>query len=406
MKVAFLVPDLQLSGGIATIVRHAAGLRARNIDADLVLTRTDGDAWEHASLASVPVRPLAEAREEAYDVALATWWETTAQLFHLRARRYAYFVQSLEDRFYDDAHMTEAFAASLTYDLPVTFVTEARWIVETLRAIRPDAPCFYIRNGVDKDSFAPVAEVQVQLAGPLRILIEGRPEVWFKGVGEAIAATQAMEEPRRVTLVAPAGTAADGIDEMTGSLNVTELAEVYRRTDVVLKLSRVEGMYGPPIEGFHLGATCVTTPVTGHDEYVVHGWNGLVVDWDDVSGSARALDLLARDRRLLHFLRSNATATARAWPSWDQSTEFLALALGRIATDPQPRAAAPARVVERVRVELIQSRVFSTPPAAVDLRAALRERMWARPAIARMMRVLSYPPVRVVLRPLARRVLR
>ena len=71
----------------------------------------------------------------------------------------------------------------------------------------------------------------------------------------------------------------------------------------MLKLSTVEGMSGPPLEGFHRGATCVITPVTGHEEYVVHGYNGLITDWDDLGGAARQLDLLARDRRLLHFLR-------------------------------------------------------------------------------------------------------
>ena len=71
----------------------------------------------------------------------------------------------------------------------------------------------------------------------------------------------------------------------------------------MLKLSRVEGMFGPPLEGFHMGATCVVTAVTGHEEYVEHGVNGLVVDWDDPRGTARALDLLARDRALLHCLR-------------------------------------------------------------------------------------------------------
>ena len=87
-------------------------------------------------------------------------------------------------------------------------------------------------------------------------------------------------------------------------------------TDVVLKLSRVEGMSGPPLEGFHRGATCILTPVTGHDEYLQHGWNGLLTGWDDPDGTARQLDLLARDRHLLHFLRTNAAATARAWPGW------------------------------------------------------------------------------------------
>ncbi len=62
------------------------------------------------------------------------------------------------------------------------------------------------------------------------------------------------------------------------------MAEPLRRTDVVLKLSSVEGMFGPPLEGFHRGATCVVTPVTGHEEYVEHGWNGLLTDWDDLAG--------------------------------------------------------------------------------------------------------------------------
>ena len=55
-----------------------------------------------------------------------------------------------------------------------------------------------------------------------------------------------------------------------------------------------------------MGATCVTTEVTGHEEYVEHGVNALVVDWDDLRGTARQLDLLARDRVLLHRLRRGA----------------------------------------------------------------------------------------------------
>jgi hypothetical protein len=116
------------------------------------------------------------------------------------------------------------------------------------------------------------------------------------------------------------------------------MSELYGRTDVVLKLSSVEGMFGPPLEGMHRGATCVVSPVTGHDEYVEHGWNGLVTDWDDLRGTARELDLLAADRRYLHFLRTNAVETARAWPSWQQSGMFMAGALNRIAELPPPSA--------------------------------------------------------------------
>jgi hypothetical protein len=114
------------------------------------------------------------------------------------------------------------------------------------------------------------------------------------------------------------------------------MADLFRDTHVLVKLSRAEGMYGPPLEAFHMGATVVTTPVTGHDEYVRHRQNGLVVGWDDVHGTARALDLLARNRRLLHELRCGALGTARAWPGWPQSSQLMALALRRIAADPPP----------------------------------------------------------------------
>ena len=106
-----------------------------------------------------------------YDVAVATWWETAFSLFELSAERHAYFVQSLEDRFYHHTQV-EQLAAAMTLDLPVAFITEARWIEETLTDLRPDAPCYLVRNGIDKETFALLAEVAPS-QGPLRVLIVG-----------------------------------------------------------------------------------------------------------------------------------------------------------------------------------------------------------------------------------------
>ncbi len=156
-----------------------------------------------------------------------------------------------------------------------------------------------------------------------------------------------MTEPRHLTAVIPDRAAMGGVeaDTLLGPVSQAELARLYAGTDVVLKLSRIEGMFGPPLEGFHCGATCVVTPVTGHDEYVAHGWNGLVTEWDDVRGTARLLDLLARDRRYLHFLRANALETARAWPSWEQSSAFMAAALRAIDRLPPPAPRGPGTLL-------------------------------------------------------------
>src|SRR5262249_22630882 len=157
---------------------------------------------------------------------------------------YVYFVQSLEDRFYRPEE-PERVAAALTHDLPVAFVTEARWIAETIEAIRPGTRVHYERNGIAKDVFAGPAEPQPSLGGPLRVLVEGSPRVPCKGVDEALRSVAAMHEPHVVTLVSPDGASpGPGVraDRVVGPVSFAEMAALYRSSDVVLKLSRVEGM--------------------------------------------------------------------------------------------------------------------------------------------------------------------
>lgn len=418
MKVAFLLNDLQLSGGVGVVVQHARRLSLLGgWDVTLVLVREDDDpSWHgYEHLPDLHVRSRAQALSEHYDIVVATWWETTFTMFELSAERYAYFVQSLEDRFYLE-DQAERLGASLTLDLPVAFITEAHWIAEMLAAVRPDAPCYLVRNGIDKEVFSPAHEVEPSLGGPLRILVEGSPAVWHKRVPEAIRAATAMSEPYELTVVCGDRRALAEIHDgrLVGPLSHREMADLYRETDVVLKLSGVEGVSGPPLEGFHAGATCVVTQVTGHEEYVEHGFNGLVTDWDDLRATARQLDLLARDRELLHFLRTNALETARAWPSWDQASQFMAAALLQIAREPRPcTPLASARLLADLRSGLEAYQRHLNERADLMRRAmrferrivALRESPWTR----RLLGLRRYRLVRLAarpLRPLTRRVRR
>jgi glycosyltransferase involved in cell wall biosynthesis len=397
MRVAFLVHGLGLWGGVGVVVEHARHLRLEHgFDAQLVLARPERTPdWSHAGLRDVPVHGLADACAEKWDIAVATWWETVFVLHELPAERYAYFVQSMEERFYppeDPARM----AATLTHDLPLRIITEARWIGEQLRTRQPRGRVFYVRNGIDKSVFSPASAPPTSTGGPLRILVEGSPAVPLKGVSDALAATQQMHEPHVVTLVSADRDAARNApaDRVVGPLTPAQMAREYSTSEVVLKLSRVEGMFAPPLEGFHCGATCVVTPVTGHDEYVVDGWNGVVVHWDDERGTARALDLLARDRAYLHLLRFNAVATARRWPSWRQASSVMALALRRIRAEPSPDPTGSAeRLAGDIRVSM----------EAQDAQRREYERLRTR--VARLDRALSKGPVLRAARKVVRRVL-
>lgn len=410
MKVCFLLNDVRLSGGVGVVLEHAYHLAAdHGFETTVALKEDVSEAWGYRRLDGVRRVSLKRAEEERFDVAVATWWRTAYDLFRLKADRYAYFVQSMEDRFYPDG--VDRVQAAITHGLPVSFITEAAWIADTLKQLRPETPCYYVRNGVAKDVFTPPSELVPRTSGPLRILVEGVPAVWFKGVHEALDAAAAMTRPREVTLVTgePVDASEFPVNRVLGPVRPEKMAELYAESDVVLKHSRVEGMFGPPLEGFHRGATCVVSPVTGHEEYVRHGWNGVVTGWDDPRGAGRWLDVLAEDRRLLHFLRMNALKTAEAWPSWTQASTFLAAALETIRREPPPppgagglqtledvKAASEWLRNERSMAEGMFQVRDAQVTALLETRAyrwsaALRDRVWKHPLLAplrRMMRLL------------------
>jgi glycosyltransferase involved in cell wall biosynthesis len=378
LRVCFVLGDVGSSGGVRVVAEHARGLAsAHGMDVSIAIWSAPSEVPDF----DVPLLTLDEAREREFDVAIATWWRTAYELFSLKANRYAYFVQQLDERVYRPGDV-ERLGATATHALPVAFLTEAAWISEVLGELRPDASCFHVSNGIDKRRFTPPSSSQTE--GPLRVLVEGSAGLWFKGVREAVAVLGRTSGPLTTTLVAPERPDAETarrFDRVVGPLGHDEMADLYRETDVLLKLSRVEGMFMPPLEAFHCGATCVVWPVTGHDEYIRHLENGVVTDFDDLPGTAAWIDLLSRDRSLLERLRRGALETAARWPSWDAATSQLAAALREIADRPPPGPTAGAsRLLADLDAgmeeqRLAQVRLTRAAQAAEQERRQLEERL-------------------------------
>ena len=336
MRVCLVLPELRPSGGVAVALGHAARLREQaGFEVDVVTLDSLGDA------------PSAQ-----YDVAVATWWETLPALLELDARRRVVLVQSAEERFYRPEESLERLGAALALSAPVHFVVVAHWLEALIEELRPDARCWLVPNGIDKTLFAR-REASEEQGAPLRILVEGQHTLWFKGVDDALDALARMREPHEATLVALDPTSAPtqkGV-EVIGGLAPEEIREQYARHDVLLKLSRVEGLPLPLVEACHVGLPCVVTPFTGHDEVIRHGENGLVVGFDDVDGTAAVLDLLARDRSLLRRLSAGAVESMAGWPTADEAAAAFATALTQVAEAPEPLAApAATRAWSRWRV--------------------------------------------------------
>ena len=360
MRICFLLSAFSRSGGVNAVLQHSRWLHEDHgfeitlalLD-DAMPTETHG-AEQFAEI--VLLRDLSV--QQPFDIAIATYWETAFWIYDIPARRYAHFLQSLEDRFFP-ARTPARTLARMSEGLPLAIVTEATWIAETMREVRGDEEVLLVRNGIDKDVFPPLAALPERADGPLRIVVEGHPEVWFKSVPEAKAVLERMTAPFEAVFVVPEpakfAPLLGAVGTAEGPLTGEQLRDRYEWADVILKLSRVEGMFGPPLEAFHRGATCVVWPVTGHDEYIVHGENGIVTDWDDLAGTARWLDILAGDRTLLRRLQLNALETAQRWPDWRSAAAEMKSALTTIAAGPETtNAEALALLSESIRAAMGQ----------------------------------------------------
>ncbi|WP_227459044.1 glycosyltransferase family 4 protein [Cupriavidus pauculus] len=328
MKIAFFLGSVDISGGSYVIYQHALYAHRQGHDVTIVaqyVYQPHQLTWHSATreLTIVHVDQLDPMHE--FDLAVATWWKTATELHRLKAQQYAYFVQSIESRFYGEGEVPLRGLVDSTYRLPLPGVTEATWIQEYL-ATHYGHAYQLARNGIRKDLYredGPAAVPRLP-RGELRVLVEGPFGVFFKNVGRSLKLMRKARPSETWLLTSSEVSWYPNVDRLFSRVPIERVAEIYRSCDVIVKLSYVEGMFGPPLEMFHCGGTAVVYDVTGHDEYIVDQRNALVVARDDEQGVVDAVQRLQENPDLLASLKQGARETADAWPDWDTSSrEFL-----------------------------------------------------------------------------------
>lgn len=335
MRIAFLVGDIvTISGGSNVILEHADGLQALGHEVWLVppVLPEEGVGTWHPKLEKLHVAPIAATKGVHFDFVFATWWLTWFDLHQIDADVYGYFNQSYESRFHPERHYKLQNRA--TYSVPILFVTEAHWLERFIQTLQPGAEVAYVPNGLSREYF-PVKHEPPHRTGPLRVLVEGPWGVPFKGVPAAFAALEQASKSMDLEVGWLTSNSANARPLVGGKpvrvrekLPIDRVADVLRQHDVMLKLSTVEGMFGPPLEMFSQAGTAITAPVSGDDEYIVHGQNALVVSsFGQSEAIVRSLKLLSENPDFLLQLRWKALKTAQAWPDWPTATRRFADAL-------------------------------------------------------------------------------
>lgn len=304
MKVGFIFGSPKISGGSYVILQHASYLIQQGHTVDLItlidVTLEEGDIW-HPALREVNFINI--NKTGTYDIVLATWWISPYHLHKVEAKQYAYFVQSIEAYFFEDAQISSQFLAHSSYTLGLPVVTEATWIQKDLQD-RFDSDVFLVRNGIRKEIYTETGSVKEKRAiGKVRCLIEGPLTSNFKNVARTIEAVKQSKVDEIWLLTSTDISECPNVDRVFSNVPITEVAEIYRSCDVIIKQSIVEGMFGPPLEMFHCGGTAIVSNVTGHDEYIVNDKNALVTPLNDWPAVTRAVNLLCDDPYLLAELK-------------------------------------------------------------------------------------------------------
>jgi O-antigen biosynthesis protein len=255
-------------------------------------------------------------------------------MFHIRADRYFHFIQrddrqSLRAVLGNRLGLEHPFIDQAFADRRVGFIVVARWLKEKLE--RESGTCVvYAPNGVDTRVFHPGVRPLSPRGQRPRVLIEGPGGIAFKRV------ELAFRVARRLPGIEAWYVSGDGVvdsgwkaDRIFRQVPMEGMPEIYASCDILLKLSIVEGFFGPPLEMMACGGAAVVTRVMGHDEYVVDGHNALTVPLDDEWAACAALNELVEDRTLRARLAENGIRTAQQmdWaqrhPLFEEGLQFL-----------------------------------------------------------------------------------
>ena len=316
-KIAYVIPGCGISGGIAVICQHLNRLQKRGYDV-LMITEDNNNQIAWFPNQKVNIIPVSETPDNI-DILVATGWSTAYTVQQLPAKRKCYFVQSDESRFYPEGTQ-EYFRAMDTYLMDFEFITEAKWIKKWLKEkFNKDAT--YVPNGLD-EKIIYETEPMVKKGEKLRILLEGPIDIPYKGMEDAFNAVNGLD--CEVWCISSAGKPKPEwkCDKFFEKVPMEQMKYIYSSCDIFLKMSRVEGFFGPPLEMMACSGACVVGKVTGYDEYIEDGYNALVVEQGDVEGAHRALERLLSDSKLRENIISNGHRTAEEW-KWEPSIDTL-----------------------------------------------------------------------------------
>lgn len=320
-SICYIIPTTNITGGVAVVCEHLNRLQALGYKVLIASTdnKTDLSWFPKQTVEVIPFKGN-KKNIENYDIVVATGWITTYELALLNVKRKIYFVQSDETRFYPEKSFLRNRVEN-TYHFPFEYMTEAKWIKKWLKE-KYGHESELVPNGINTDIFYPDTPLEPKPKNKKRILLEGAINLPFKGMKEAFEVVQDLD--CEVWCVSYDGKPKPEwhCDRFFEKVPMDVMRRIYSSCDILLKLSRVEGFFGPPLEMMACGGVPIVAKVTGYDEYIINNRNALVCPSYNINEIKKIVSSLINRQELFENLKIRARVTVDKY-SWNNTIKIL-----------------------------------------------------------------------------------
>jgi len=352
MKISFILPPPNLSGGIKVTAIYAKALVVRGHDVTLISPMHQKRAYKdcfksllkgNGWLARQPFykshldglnldyrvldcfRPIINSDVPDSDVVIATWWETAEWVNKLSEEKgvKVYFVQGHEVFPHLPVERVRA-----TYKLPLQKIVIAGWLQEIMAKEYDDYSSMLVSNAVDHKQFFAVPRGKQNT--PTIGFLYGT--IFSKGMDITLQAIEKVREyfPKLRVICFGIYTPDDRFDqqiEFHYSPPQEQIRELYAQCDAWVTTSRTEGFNLPAMEAMACRTPVVSTKAGWPEEGVVSGENGVLVDVDDIEAVAEGVRwILNLPEEQWKVVSSHAEKTVADY-SWENSASKFEEAL-------------------------------------------------------------------------------
>lgn len=185
MKIAYLLADTELAGGIRVAVAHGDALTDRGHDV-LLVTRGGPLTWRQSRAKWLYVPSFDDFDATGFDFVVGTFWLTLEQTLQIAGDRAVHFCQGYEGSFTAYRDLKPQIDAA--YRLPLPKITVSPHLVPICRQFYDDAS--YVGQIVDAEFYQP----HRPRGGVPRVLLVGPAQADFKGIDVGYGAVRRARE--------------------------------------------------------------------------------------------------------------------------------------------------------------------------------------------------------------------